>query len=316
MLENIKKLFNSEPNIAVPEWANSLDSHQYLAFLEAFRIYFNQKKLPYTLTDGYVEVENNPFGFGKMGLTNLMQMCKQHETKDYSGLIANHFEGLIANNKFTIEFDKIVHDFDSVKQYIGVRLYAKSYVQHIQKDILLGFDFAEGIFAMLIFDLPNAVMNIKREHITAWGKTQDEITGIGIANMRTKYPLQPRVEKVGEMELHIVISDHFFTPNIVFDLEKHQGLVGPEGALVGLPHRHTAIIYPIKDGEVVGALNVMLPMIFGMNAEGPGSLSNHLYWYKDGVFTDLPYKIEGQNLQFYPTDSFIKMLEEVVGEEE
>src|SRR5690606_37707118 len=101
------------------------------------------------------------------------------------------------------------------------------------------------------------------------------------------------------------------TPNIVFDIENRKELIGSKGSLVGLPHRHSAIIYPIENLEVVKAINGLIPTIYGMNQEGPGSLSNNLFWYKDKTFTQLPYKIDEGKLQFFPPNNFVELLNEL-----
>ena len=309
MLQNIKSWFNSEPKVAVPEWAALFESHEYLAFIGAIKAYFNKKNLQYTLTDGVIEIENNPFGFGKLGLGNLTQSCKQHEPQEYERLVAQHFDGLDVAHAFNAQFQENVHDFESVKQYIGMRLYASSYVQHFDKPIHTGYMFAEGIFALLIYDLPHSVMNVQHSEMLQWGKTRDELFAIAKANSRVKYPPQFAQHEIGETEIWVTHADHFFTANTAFFLAEHPELVGSEGALVALPHRHTAIFYPIEDMKIVAALNTMLQMAYGMNAEGPGSLSPHLYWYNNGVFTDLPYSIQGQSLDFAPPAEFVAMLE-------
>ena len=48
--------------------------------------------------------------------------------------------------------------------------------------------------------------------------------------------------------------------------------IGTEGALIGVPHRHTVIINPIESLEVAKAINILIPIINGMNIEGPVSI--------------------------------------------
>jgi hypothetical protein len=311
MLDNLKSWFNSEPNVAVPEWAALFESHEYLAFVGALKAYFNKKNLQYTLTDGVVEMESNPFGFGTMGLGNLVQSCKQHEPQQYEALVAQHFDSLQAAHTFNEDFQQKVHDFESVKAYIGMRLYASSYVQNIEKPIQTGYTFAEDIIALLIFDMPHSVINVQTKDMQKWGKTRDELFAIAKVNIQANYPVKMVKHDIGETHIWAAHADHFFTANLAFHLDEHPELVGSKGALVALPHRHTAIFHPIEDLKMLQALNTMLPMVYGMHAEGPGSLSPHLYWYNNGVFTDLPYTIEGQNLEFSPPAEFVAILEEM-----
>ncbi|MEY3443795.1 MAG: hypothetical protein RLZZ519_2076, partial [Bacteroidota bacterium] len=101
---------------------------------------------------------------------------------------------------------------------------------------------------------------------------------------------------------------HFFVPNIAFELHRRPDLVGKHGALVGLPHRHAAIIYPIESLDVIKAVNTLIPIVKGMNEEGPGSLSDNIFLFQNGEFEAIPYKFTEDKLQLFPTDNFISLL--------
>jgi len=100
----------------------------------------------------------------------------------------------------------------------------------------------------------------------------------------------------------------FFGPNIVFDLKNRKELLNDMGVLIAMPHRHAVIIYPIKTLEVVDAINSLIPIVDGMNQEGPGSLTNQLYYYKNEIFLNLPYKLSDGKVEFTPPDEFIEVL--------
>lgn len=295
----------------IPEWASFFDNKEYSAFINELDNYFKSLNIGYELSDGQVEVETNEFGFNVLGLINVAQVCKQEEKKYYKEIITEHFSAMIRANKFDKEFEKIADDFEKVKQYIGVRIYDNEYVAHIGKENTIGKDFAGDIYSMIVFDFPDRVSNIKPDQTKAWNKTTDELFEIGTSNIKAKYPLTITKESFGAFSIWFVQGEHFFTPNIVFDIENRKELIGSKGSLVGLPHRHSAIIYPIENLEVVKAINGLISTIYGMNQEGPGSLSNNLFWYKDKAFTQLPYKIEEEKLQFFPPDNFAEVLNEL-----
>jgi hypothetical protein len=45
-----------------------------------------------------------------------------------------------------------------------------------------------------------------------------------------------------------------------------------------------------------------------MYNEGPGSISNNLFWYYKGQYINLPYKKEAGKLHFFPPEAFLTML--------
>jgi hypothetical protein len=292
----------------VPEWASFFDDKEYSVFIEEINNFFEKLNIQYKISDGQVIVDDNDFSFRNLGLVNVAQVCKQEEPKLYKQIIDAHFNSLIRASQFTKEFDVIADNFDEVKKYIGVRLYDNENFATIGKGNTIGKDFAGNIYAMVVFDFPDSVTSIKPEQTTAWNKTNDELFEIGLENVRKNYPVTITKEAIGEFSIWLVQGDHFFTANIVYDIEKRQELVGGKGSLIGLPHRHSAIIYAIENLEVIKAINGLIPLIFGMNQEGPGSLSNNLFWYHDRTFTELPYNIDDNKLEFFPPDNFLEML--------
>jgi hypothetical protein len=305
----MKSLFKKKTK--VPEWASFFDNNEYLLFINEVENYFKNLNVQYELADGQVFVGENEFGFNNLGLVNLAQVCKQDEPKNYKEIINEHFSSFIRADQFEKEFAKIAENFEEVKTYIGVRLYHNEYISSIGKENIIGKDFAGDIYETVVFDFPHSIINIKPEQTTAWNKTNDELFEVGVENIKNKYPLTITKENFGEFSIWFVSGEHFFNPNIVFDIENRKELIGSKGSLIGLPHRHSAIIYPIENLEVIKAINGLIPAIYGMCKEGPGSLSDNLFWYRDKKFTQLPYKIEDNKLDFFPPEDFLNLLNEL-----
>lgn len=298
----------NKDNPKVPEWASFFSVNEFNHFLNAIEDYFSKKKIIYVLGDGMLSVKENDFGFNDMGLTNVAQVCKQDNPKNYRAIVFEHFESMIRANNFDLEFKKTIYEYDKIKQYIGVRLYPNGYAEHVGKELTIGKDFVGDIYAMLVFDLPDSITSIQPEQANKWGKSMDELFEIGLKNIKSNYPVEITKEKFDEFNIWFVQGDHFFAPNIVFDFNAMQKYAGSKGSLIGIPHRHSVIIYPIESLEVVKAINALIPGVYGMNEEGPGSISNNLFWYKDGHFENLPYEIQDNNLQFFPPEKFVELL--------
>jgi hypothetical protein len=292
----------------VPEWASFFNKNEYNEFLSAIEEYFYSKNITYNLGDGFLTAGPNDFGFSTLGLTNVAQVCKLDKPKSFKEIVKEHFETLIRTNQFDKEFKKGIHDYEKIKEYIAVRLYPDDYVPETAKDVSMGKNFAGNIIALLVFDLPDSVQSITSKEAEKWNKTFDELFKTGIQNIKNKYPLNISRQQFGEFAIWFIQGDHFFTPNIVFDFEQQQKLTGTYGSLIGIPHRHAVIIYPIENIAVVNAINALIPTVYGMNNEGPGSISNNIFWYKDGHYENLPYKIEENKIQFHPPENFVDLL--------
>jgi hypothetical protein len=294
-----------------PEWASFFNDKQYNAFIKALDGYFYKKNITYTLGEGSLTAGPNDFGLGVHGLANVAQKCKLDAENAYPEIIAEHFDSLARIAEFDKEFKNSITDFHKVSQYIGVRLYPGDYADSVGRDRTLGKDFAGDIYAMLVFDLPESVQSILPEQTEKWGKDFDELFKTGIKNIKEKYPVAISEEGLADLKIWFGQGGHFFVPNIVFDFETLQKYSGKYGSLVGIPHRHVAIIYPIENIEVVTAITSLIPVISGMYKEGPGSVSDNIFWYKNGVFENLPYSIADGNIQLSPPENFLNMLNDL-----
>jgi hypothetical protein len=256
-------------------------------------------------------LNDNDFGLNHLGLSNVAQVCKQDEIKNYGEIVTNHFEALIRSRLFDAEFEKMVDDYDKIKDYLGVRLYQKKYADHIGEENTIGRNFAEDLYAMLVFDLPDSIVNVKPNQSEKWGKSFVDLYNQGIQNIKARYDFHISQQKLGNFSIWFVQGDHFFTPNIVFDLENHPALTGSYGSIICMPHRHAVLIYPIENIEVLAAVNGLIPVAHGMYMEGPGSVSDHIFWLKDGEFENLSYKLENDKLDLFPPANFVEMLNQI-----
>jgi hypothetical protein len=78
------------------------------------------------------------------------------------------------------------------------------------------------------------------------------------------------------------------------------------GALVAVPNRHTMLYAPIADLTVVDTLQAMAILSQRRHAEGPGSLSPTLYWWRDGHLLALPVEVDDDGVRFFPPNEFVE----------
>lgn len=295
----------------VPEWASFFTPLQYETFILELNRYFAGKGLTPTLEGSLVLVNGGAFGSQQLGLTNVAQVCKQGEIDNYGELISAHFDSMERGESFRKEFEEKLGNFDAIKSYIAVRLYPQHYMERLPKDSFMGRELPGSMYAMLVFDQPDTITNIKPSQASGWMKTDGELFQLAVENTRANNPISVSPFSFEDFSVFFAEADHFFVPNILFDLDARAGLTGLHGALIGLPHRHAALIYPIHDLNVIQAINGLIPTIHGMYREGPGSLSPCLFWYHNGDLIELPYTISDDSLTFSPPVAFVEMLNQL-----
>ncbi|MCL2828538.1 MAG: hypothetical protein FWD99_07380 [Oscillospiraceae bacterium] len=298
--------------ITVPQWAGMLKPKQYAAFLSAVEQHFTAQGAPYTIEDGIVYVKMDDVEADwQYGLDNLVQVCAQVKPQDYPEMIAHHFQVIAEGNAFLNSFD--FDDFASVKPYLGVRLYDRDYVEYainLGQDTMIRRPFAGDLFSVLVFNFPHSIQTIATEDTEKWGKAEDELFAMGIDNIRRDCPLEPQEIPISDDKLFLYETEHFFASNILFDLEQNEQLVGRGGAIVAVPTRSTAMIYPIYDLNVVEALNIFFHNAPACFMAGPGSLSREIFWYQNGQYESLDFE-PGRKVKFTPSENFLALLNEL-----
>jgi hypothetical protein len=293
---------------AAPGWTNFPNFSDYDAFVTLVKKYFDQKRLKFTVEEDIVVVEDPGWPYRQLGLSNLAQMCKQSRRSQWKSLIKEHFDGMHRADAFEQTFYAQAHDYAYAAPYIGVRVYPKEYISHVGEEVTIKRDLAEDLVVLLVFDFPHSVSNIRPETTIQWEKTNEELYEAGFGNTRMNYSSEVSAEDVNGIKIWFIQGDHFFVANAVLDLQLQPIPNGIYGALVGVPHRHAVMVYPIDNLDVVRALQPFVDILQGLFKDGPGSISESLYWYRDGQLTNLPYALNGNAFEFTPPQDFLDMM--------
>jgi hypothetical protein len=136
----------------------------------------------------------------------------------------------------------------------------------------------------------------------------NELFKIGIENVKQDHSWEITEEEMDGFKIWFIQSNHFFAPNIIFDLKRRIELTSENGMLIGIPNRHAVLIYPIRNLEVVAAINSLIPIIYDMNQGGPGSITNDLYYFKDEQLTNIPYELTENKIEISPPEIFLNVL--------
>ncbi|MCL1838105.1 MAG: hypothetical protein FWG47_02155 [Propionibacteriaceae bacterium] len=276
----------------VPEWANQLKEKEFLAFMAAVQDYFSTADRPFTIDDGMVRFLDDD---SSLGLANPMQICAQNDIADYPEIISYHFDLMREADAFRAKFAELEADFEAVKSYLGVRLYPQEYISFAGENSLICRHFTGELFSVLVWDFPTAIETVQASQVEKWNVSEAELFAIGAENVNNNYAFEiATIAATDDVDLYVIETEHFFAANILLDLDAHPELVKEGGAIVAVPLRNLALIYPISDINVARALTPIFAHTTNMYAAGPGALTQEVYWYHDGQFESLNYTATGK----------------------
>ncbi|WUD74867.1 hypothetical protein OG937_25815 [Streptomyces sp. NBC_00510] len=174
---------------------------------------------------------------------------------------------------------------------------------------------APGLLEVLALDLPESVMTLADHALVPLGDAR-ELRGRALLNLRDLPVERHEVVRHADVRFDVLVGDSFFTAARVLVLDELVERVTGEpltadGALVAMPFRHQLAFHAIRDSGVIPALNGMAGFAAAGHEDAVGPISPYVYWWRDGVLTQLSRK-DGDGLLITVGEEFQDVLERLV----
>lgn len=279
-----------------PEWASLFSPDEWHAFAELVRYEAGRRRWEEHVHEGLVRAGDVP-----MGLTNIAQLCHGSPREEWTGLVAQHF---VALEDLAGAPPPPFAGVDEARAALKARLLGEAHmpaggVELAERRV------ADGLRLVLAFDMPDSVRMPARSDVLEWGE-EDELFEIALANTDAEGGALVERHDFSEKEggpatIWSFTGESFFTATHGL-WSAH--IEGPHGSVVAVPNRQAVLIHPIRDLAVVNAITIMVGLARRLCADGPGSISEDLYWSRDRTLTLLP--VDGDT--FTPPDEFVETL--------
>jgi hypothetical protein len=280
-------------------WNIIFSRAEYGEYVRLVKKFYQEKGIKFSLSDSYIYLQEKN---QKVNLQNLAQMCKAHPQVEWEALISDYLERvqlLISGNSepaITGQAFSDIADTIAVRIYPGGTILENDPVKSIYREDI------PGTAATLVLDLPDRIVTITQEMAAPWNKTPQELFQLGLNNVnRTCIPSIAEVDIEDGMHIIEIRSSNFLTATYALLLEEFPQTIGKFGTLIGIPNRYLLACYPIDDKSVIRAITRLFPVIDQLYMEGPGSISPHLYWYRNGKYSCLKCNLEKKQF-FIPPD--------------
>lgn len=296
---------------AQPEWAHGLGASGYGIFVGLVRAYFEERGIviDFDVDSGVIRTALSERATqSALGLLNLAQVCRQADRDAWRDVVRAHFDTVFAASNGDSALRVDVHHLESCRDMLRARLYPLDITR--QSDELVSRPGPPGTLEVLVLDLPTSVRTVSRHEADAWGVTDAALFEMARGNLMLAGALPvTAVEIERGVQLKVIMGDPYYAASHALFLDRYLACDLPHGALVAIPKRDVVLLHEIRTVAAVEAVTALLRITIGMHRDGPGSLSQAVYWAHDDVFDDLPYRIEGETLRFTPPDAFLAVLE-------
>lgn len=238
----------------------------------------------------------------RLCVLNLAQLCHISGPDSWDELIENHLATLAAHVGGTLEPFSMLD--------LRVRLLPD---EQADRDVLrqLGArPFAEGVVETLAVRVNDTVRPVPTSEIEQLGWDLDESWAGAWAQTRTlERPEEVNFIDVSGAEVIHLFSEHYFGASFLPYLDDVLDGIGPHGAVVSIPVRHSVLVHPVFDTSVLTAVQAMIPITRQVNRTGPGSVSAHLYWWRQDSMMWIPTYFAPDGMEFYPPNELAMVID-------
>ena len=174
--------------------------------------------------------------------------------------------------------------------------------------------FAEGVVALLAVEVANAVRCLNIDDVASLGVDVDELWASALAQTESfEHPDELHEIDLGDARFVHIFGQRPFTASmigVVDELISGCAEIGEFGAIVALPLRHSILVHPIHDVSIEAAIAGLVPITRQLYKQGPGSVSPHLYWWRDGALTWIPtvYEDDRMIVEYYAPPELVEII--------
>jgi hypothetical protein len=293
----------------VPEWAAFFRPDEYEAFVRLVEDDLRRRGLRFELEDGIALVDHGEEEPNRLGLMNLAQRCQTMDRSDWPAAISEHFSAMMSITGR--DLDALAADYEQASRILRLRLYPDESMGGLTPggDGAVLRRLAPGVLTGLVYDFPDSVASVSETQLADWRRPEAEVIDLARANtLAEPPPLQDTVDTDDGATFETMLGDSFYVASRLLGLADLLPTTITNGALVGVPNRHALLWHPIEDLRVVRAMTAMAPLIQGLFRDGPGSISNQLYWWRNGEVVHLPIAPNRKGFDFSPPDDFVALL--------
>jgi hypothetical protein len=304
----------------VPQWAFPLSDSEYRHFMNCIDGYFKGKDVRYGINGDsirFIKGADGGFGDAALGLVNLIQTCNANAISDYREIVENHFETFFTAVHFDREFEGQAGSLDAIKGYLAVRVYDACFVESSTGDTPIYRELNERLHEVLVFDLPSVIRPVTQKYLANWDASVDELFDTGLRNVFSNYDFEIEEHDFDGDRVLIIGTDHFFAADILYRLEDNRELLGAYGALISFPTRSIVFIHPIESRDAVFFSVRMTEVTESVYDNGPGSLCNRVFIYRDGRLEDVNATgvlINGENARMLTSPALLNLIGEIPDE--
>ncbi|MBO4387004.1 MAG: hypothetical protein J5817_08340 [Treponema sp.] len=228
-----------------------------------------------------IREENEYFDVGtEVGLTNLYNICSQNDKSQWKNLVKNYFSQVKISRNEEKEILPKLESFETGKDYLKLRIYPIDYKDQISKSSVFE-SLTEEYISVVVIEFPSTIKSLSSDYLKKWKKTEKEILESAKSNTLKNNKEEFEEYKISDsFSVSVMLSDtNIFVTSSIYDLNNKYNSISRYGAFVAIPNRYGIILKNINKETLNNDIVQMMAIVNYMYQQGPGSISNSIYWF-------------------------------------
>ena len=286
--------FSQTINYSLPnDFSTTISEKDYKTIVDQSVLIVSKRYKIENVKNGAISV-NSGQGQQLINLENLVSKClNESDRSKWDSIIQDHFNALF--NSIDQKNKMEVHNFESIKPYLSIRIYPNSTVQARggTANLITRTDL-EGTTTMLMLDLPQAFTNVLKPDFESWHKTIEEVFKAGLENInRQQMTKMTKAFTIDGVDIDFnFLENENYAASYALSLETNMpDMVGEWGSVVAIPNKGLVTICKISKThpvEFVKFIQRIKPLIEQSYAQHPNPVSTAFFWLYQGKFTLIP----------------------------
>jgi hypothetical protein len=296
------ELFDRRP----PVWSPITDGDGWEAFSALVREEAQRRQWGVDFEEGFATDGARQFGLG-----NVAGKCKLAERADWAAVVGQHFAAVAAIDGEPPRFAQPGDARAAMKARLVPDGFAGEDTDWVERRV------AEDLRVVVAFDLPDTVTLPDREDALAYGEPE-ELLALALRQAREEPGLELTRHEIpgpeGAAPLYVLQGESFFTATHALWADALFDAPAAHGALVAVPIRHMVLATPVNGVRSVGMVAPMIRLVRRYYADGPGALSENLYWLHAGRLELQQAWADDDGPKFAPGPRFTELLNRLAGD--
>jgi hypothetical protein len=224
----------------------------------------------------------------------LAEACRDTPRGLWPERVRHVLQVLVVVTTGATDAEKVMQDYRQAGLRLKVQIYPEGRLAAVPREMYVARRIGPGLLAVLVLDLPGALMMVPGAQAVAWGQTRDALYAVALLNSWAGVRVTCSAHELATgLMVQSLQTGSAFTATQVTALEHHLGEPAPLGALVIIPTVHVLVFHVIKDAQARAAVASLASMALNLSLPRPLVVSPFVYWWRAGLPLTPLTEIEG-----------------------